>query len=103
VDFLLYEMISLTSKQEINDLVISPINPQVLVSASEDTEIRLWSLDPAHKEYPCVAICAGEGHREALLSIVSNEILCHRQVYLILDRLSMRLGNISFPGGKTTL
>ncbi|PSS25870.1 hypothetical protein M430DRAFT_134729 [Amorphotheca resinae ATCC 22711] len=53
----------------INDLAISPINPQILASASDDLTVRIWSLDPAHEKEPCAAILAGDGHREKVLTI----------------------------------
>jgi polycomb protein EED len=50
----------------LNDLAISPLSTSLLASASEDYTIRLWSLDPKHKEQPCVALFAGEGHRQTI-------------------------------------
>ena len=57
------------------DLAISPMDPLILASASGDHTVRLWSLDDTHGtkadgRQPCAAICAGEGHRESVLSIV---------------------------------
>ncbi|KAK0354382.1 hypothetical protein LTR91_015565 [Friedmanniomyces endolithicus] len=52
----------------INDLAISPISSSLLASASADYTIRLWNLDPAYKDQPCVAIFAGEGHRQHVLT-----------------------------------
>ncbi|KAH0558996.1 hypothetical protein GP486_004386 [Trichoglossum hirsutum] len=62
------------------DLAISPTSPLVLASASADHTVRLWSLDDAHDtsvdgRQPCAAICAGEGHRETVLSIVRIWVL----------------------------
>ncbi|TVY49469.1 Polycomb protein, partial [Lachnellula occidentalis] len=54
---------------EINDLVISPTNPYILASASNDLNVRIWSLDPAHEKQPCAAILEGDGHREAVMSL----------------------------------
>lgn len=51
-------------------MAISPINPQILASASDDLTVRIWSLDPAHEKEPCAAILAGDGHREKVLTIV---------------------------------
>lgn len=63
--------ISLTKNEHVNDLAVSPVNPCILVSASADNTVRIWSLDPAHKEQPCTILCAGEGHLDTVLSIVS--------------------------------
>lgn len=52
----------------INSLEISPTNPHILASGSEDCTVRIWSLDPAHEKQPCAAILAGDGHRETILS-----------------------------------
>ncbi|KAK3678276.1 hypothetical protein LTR78_001571 [Recurvomyces mirabilis] len=52
----------------INDLSTSPTNPSLIVSASADYTVRLWSLDPKHKDQPCLAIFAGEGHRQTILA-----------------------------------
>ncbi|CAK7564840.1 MAG: hypothetical protein SEPTF4163_002743 [Sporothrix epigloea] len=58
---------------EINDLATSPINPHLLVSASDDTTVRLWSLDPIHKKQPCVCLLGGEGHSWNLLSVAFHD------------------------------
>ncbi|TKA75026.1 hypothetical protein B0A55_04792 [Friedmanniomyces simplex] len=51
----------------INDLAISPLSSSLLASASADYTIRLWNLDPEYEDQPCVAIFAGEGHRQHVL------------------------------------
>jgi polycomb protein EED len=53
----------------INDLQISPISPDILVSASEDYSIRIWNLNPKHEKQPCRAIFGGQGHKQPLLTI----------------------------------
>jgi polycomb protein EED len=58
--------------KEINDLAISPINPYILASASEDSTVRIWSLDPAHSRQPCAAILEGDGHKETVLTLVGS-------------------------------
>jgi polycomb protein EED len=58
--------------KEINDLAISPINPYILASASEDSTVRIWSLDPTHARQPCAAILEGDGHKETVLTLVSS-------------------------------
>jgi polycomb protein EED len=56
--------------KDVNDLSISPANPEILASASADNTIRIWSLNPAHKKQPCAILCAGEGHLDTVLSVV---------------------------------
>ncbi|TGO81068.1 hypothetical protein BPOR_1377g00010 [Botrytis porri] len=52
----------------INELIISPTDPQILASCSKDTTIRIWSLDQNNEEHPCAAILSG-GHRTTILTI----------------------------------
>lgn len=59
--------------QEINDLAASPDDPQIIASASDDTTVRIWSLNPVHAKQPCVCLLGGEGHSWSLLSAVSIE------------------------------
>ncbi|RFU35641.1 hypothetical protein B7463_g737, partial [Scytalidium lignicola] len=54
---------------DVNDLAVSPVNPYLLASASEDAAVRIWSLDPAHANQPCAMILAGDGHRETVLTL----------------------------------
>ncbi|KAK9460145.1 WD40-repeat-containing domain protein [Lipomyces oligophaga] len=54
---------------EILDLQVSPTLPYVLGSSSGDHTIRVWNLDERWTSQPCAVICAGEGHREQVLSI----------------------------------
>ncbi|KAF2718602.1 WD40 repeat-like protein [Polychaeton citri CBS 116435] len=53
----------------VNDLAISPQSKSILASAAEDHTIRLWNLEAQYEEQPCVAIFAGGGHRQAILSL----------------------------------
>lgn len=53
----------------INDLAMSPLSDHLLATASEDYTIRLWSLAPAREKQPCIAIFAGEGHKQPVLAI----------------------------------
>ncbi|KAM7188216.1 WD40-repeat-containing domain protein [Rhypophila sp. PSN 637] len=53
----------------INDITTSPANPAIIASASDDTTVRIWSLDKVHSSQPCVAILGGEGHIYDLLSV----------------------------------
>jgi len=53
----------------INDLQISPLSTDILVSASEDYSIRIWNLNSKHEKQPCRAIFAGQGHQQPLLTI----------------------------------
>lgn len=59
-------------KQDVNDLATSPADPSIIASASGDTSIRVWSLDPVHANRPCLVILAGEGHSWDLLSLVRS-------------------------------
>ncbi|KAI0395753.1 WD domain-containing protein [Xylariaceae sp. FL0594] len=54
---------------EINDLATCPTDPTLVASASDDTTVRIWSLDPAWARQPCVCLLAGEGHSAHLLTI----------------------------------
>ncbi|EFW98560.1 embryonic ectoderm development protein [Grosmannia clavigera kw1407] len=58
---------------EINDLATSPANPCLIASASDDTTVRIWSLDPVHRRQPCVCLLAGEGHSWNLLSVAFHD------------------------------
>ena len=61
----------MTVFQEINDLAVSPLSPEILASASMDYTVRFWNLNPKHRDQPCTLICGGEGHKEGLLTLVS--------------------------------
>jgi polycomb protein EED len=63
-------MILADDNEDINDLAVSPTNPEILASASADNIVRIWSLNPAHKKQPCAVLCAGEGHLDTVLSVV---------------------------------
>ena len=54
------------------EIVTSPLDQNIVVTASADTTIRFWSIDRKHKKQPCFLMCAGEGHRETVLSVVST-------------------------------
>ncbi|KAH7327883.1 WD40-repeat-containing domain protein [Stachybotrys elegans] len=58
---------------DVNDLATSPIDSSIIASASDDTSVRLWSLDPKHKAQPCLCILAGEGHSWNLLSVAFHD------------------------------
>ncbi|KND86862.1 Polycomb protein esc [Tolypocladium ophioglossoides CBS 100239] len=55
---------------DVNDLATSPVNSSIIASASDDTSVRIWSIDPIHRAQPCLCILAGEGHSWNLLSLV---------------------------------
>ncbi|KAG9681051.1 WD40 repeat-like protein, partial [Aureobasidium melanogenum] len=57
----------------INDLVTSPVSPQILASCSGDYTIRIWNLDVRYRRQPCAAILSGEGHRQTILSIAFHD------------------------------
>ncbi|KAK7996906.1 hypothetical protein PG989_004946 [Apiospora arundinis] len=63
---------------EINDLATCPTDPYLIASASDDTTVRVWSLDPADEKQPCVCILGGEGHSSGLLTIAFHN--CGRYV-----------------------
>ncbi|KAF4983991.1 hypothetical protein FDECE_17176 [Fusarium decemcellulare] len=58
---------------DVNDLATSPVDPSIIASASGDTSIRVWSLDPIHSKRPCLVILAGEGHSWDLLSLAFHD------------------------------
>ena len=49
-------------------MAVSPISPNLIATASEDYTIRLWNMDPSFTKQPCVALFAGEGHRQPILA-----------------------------------
>ncbi|ORY03654.1 WD40-repeat-containing domain protein [Clohesyomyces aquaticus] len=53
----------------VNDLAVSPADPTIIASASKDSAVRIWTLNPDHGKQPTAAICHGEGHRENVLSL----------------------------------
>lgn len=54
-------------------MATSPIDASIIASASDDTSVRIWSLDAVHRDQPCLCILAGEGHSWSLLSVVSTD------------------------------
>jgi polycomb protein EED len=48
---------------------VSPVDPTILASCSIDHSVRIWSLDPVHKEQPLAAICYGQGHKDQILTL----------------------------------
>ncbi|OAR03049.1 hypothetical protein LLEC1_06282, partial [Akanthomyces lecanii] len=54
---------------DVNDLATSPIDSSIIASASNDTSIRIWSVDKKFEGQPCLCILAGEGHSWNLLSL----------------------------------
>jgi polycomb protein EED len=87
------------------DLAISPASPLILASASADHTVRLWSLDNAHDpsvdgRQPCAAICAGEGHRESVLSIVRIACFVRLEIDGLLEPKAFHpLGRYLLSGG----
>jgi hypothetical protein len=70
------------------ELVTHPLDQNIIVSTGSDTTIMFWSLDPKNSKQPCALICAGEGHRETILSIVFIKILTFIFVYVWLIYLA---------------
>ncbi|KAH7133473.1 WD40-repeat-containing domain protein [Dactylonectria macrodidyma] len=58
---------------DVNDLATSPSDSSIIASASDDTSVRIWSIDPKHKDRPCLCILAGEGHSWNLLSVAFHD------------------------------
>ncbi|KAJ2998278.1 hypothetical protein NUW58_g378 [Xylaria curta] len=54
---------------EINDLATCPTNSSLIASASDDTTVRIWSLDPTWANQSCVCVLGGEGHTAHLLTV----------------------------------
>ena len=59
--------------KEISDLTVLPTDPSIVASASMDLTVRLWSLRPEHQQQPCILLCAGDGHREGLLTLAFHD------------------------------
>jgi polycomb protein EED len=55
--------------KNVNDLAVSPVDPTILASCSDDHSVRIWSLDPVHRQQPLAAICYGQGHKAQILTI----------------------------------
>ncbi|KAI9888077.1 MAG: hypothetical protein M1823_000012 [Watsoniomyces obsoletus] len=53
----------------INELVTSPISPQLIATGSEDGTVRVWSLDDQYQTQPGAVICTGEGYQAQLQTI----------------------------------
>ncbi len=51
-------------------MATSPVDPEIIATASEDTTVRIWSLKPAHERQPCIFLLGGEGHLWNLLTVV---------------------------------
>ncbi|KAF4773488.1 WD domain-containing protein [Colletotrichum scovillei] len=58
---------------DVCDVVTSPIDPLVIASCSDDTTVRIWSLDPKHEKQPCLCILGGEGHYWNLLTLAWHD------------------------------
>ncbi|KAF4982083.1 hypothetical protein FZEAL_2235 [Fusarium zealandicum] len=69
----IYDVMSGKLYRDVNDLATSPVNPSIIASASGDTSVRVWSLDPIHSKRPCLVILAGEGHSWDLLSLAFHD------------------------------
>ncbi|KAL2889249.1 WD domain-containing protein [Ceratocystis lukuohia] len=51
----------------------SPADPHLIASASKDVTIRMWSLNAAFKEAPCVCIYGSDTHCDDLLTIAFHK------------------------------
>lgn len=71
--------------QDVNDLATSPVNPYIIASASDDTSVRIWSVEEKHRSQPCLCILAGEGHSWNLLSVVRCFTIALSQGFLETD------------------
>ncbi|OTA00151.1 hypothetical protein A9Z42_0046340 [Trichoderma parareesei] len=69
----IYDAISGDLIEDVNDLATSPVNPHIIASASDDTSVRIWSVEEKHRRQPCLCILAGEGHSWNLLSVAFHE------------------------------
>ncbi|KAL0944209.1 embryonic ectoderm development protein [Colletotrichum truncatum] len=58
---------------DICDVATSPIDPLIIASCSDDTTVRIWSLDPKHEKQPCLCILGGEGHYWNLLTLAWHD------------------------------
>ncbi|RDA85599.1 hypothetical protein CP532_0895 [Ophiocordyceps camponoti-leonardi (nom. inval.)] len=65
----IYDVCNLNLVEDVNDLATSPVDSSIIASASDDTSIRIWSIDPVHRKQPCLCILAGEGHSWNLLTL----------------------------------
>ncbi|RGP68331.1 hypothetical protein FLONG3_8203 [Fusarium longipes] len=73
---------AISKKHDVNDLATSPADSSIIASASGDTSIRIWSLDPVHANRPCLVILAGEAN-EGSVAFYGDCILsraCHDNV-----------------------
>lgn len=68
------------ARQDVCDVVTSPIDPLIIASCSDDTTVRIWSLDPKHEKQPCLCILGGEGHYWSLLTLVCPKSPSRRAV-----------------------
>ncbi|TDZ16591.1 Polycomb protein esc [Colletotrichum orbiculare MAFF 240422] len=58
---------------DICDVVTSPLDPLLIASCSDDTTVRIWSLDSKHQKQPCLCILGGEGHYWSLLTLAWHD------------------------------
>ncbi|OHW96750.1 WD domain-containing protein [Colletotrichum incanum] len=69
----IYDVVENRLVNDVCDVVTSPIDPLIIASCSDDTTVRIWSLDPKHEKQPCLCILGGEGHYWNLLTLACSE------------------------------
>ncbi|KAK9471120.1 WD40 repeat-like protein [Dipodascopsis tothii] len=58
---------------EIFDMQTCPTAPHIIASSSGDHTVRLWSTAARDRAQPCAVVCAGDGHREQVLTIAFHD------------------------------
>ncbi|TRX93130.1 hypothetical protein FHL15_005998 [Xylaria flabelliformis] len=72
-----YDVIKGTLVKEINDLATCPTDSSLIASASDDTTIRIWSLDPSWEKQPSLADMSSQ--RDMITLCAYGHCLIYRQ------------------------